>query len=246
MAQRLQGAPAPVLLTDEDSPTDEKASAVKRKRQSIKSGKLRIRDTHVIHRIKWPHEMVCCAQGKAPVYEMSLSSFANGYLGIVAEEGSPIREWMLSHLRELFNDVDVYRWRVVREYHATWLKLLEQGQAVWKDEGKRAHLRHLIVWSKPSLSSMFSRTPPTPVTSTASHPPNQGWVGRFGYVTQPSKPGDRASSGFNRVMGNNNVSHPSDLHVCSYCLMVAQKLCRHPDSMCNPKAGANNGKGGGV
>ena len=46
VAQCLQGAPAPFLLTDEDE-------------------------------------------------EMSLASFSNGYLGIVAEEGSPIREVML-------------------------------------------------------------------------------------------------------------------------------------------------------
>ena len=70
----------------------------------------------MIHRIKWPHELVYCTQGKAPVYEeMSLAMFANGYLGIVAEEGSPIREWMLTHLRVLFEDIDVYGWRVVRE-----------------------------------------------------------------------------------------------------------------------------------
>ena len=88
MAQRLQGAPAPFLLMDEGSPTDEEASPTKRERHSIKSGKLRTRDTCVLHRIKWPHEMVCSAQTKGPMYEeMSPASFTNGYLGIVAEEG---------------------------------------------------------------------------------------------------------------------------------------------------------------
>ena len=67
-------------LMDEDSPTDEEASPVKRKRQSIKSGRLRTQDTNLIHWIKWPNEMVCCSQGKAPIYEdMSLASFANGW-----------------------------------------------------------------------------------------------------------------------------------------------------------------------
>ena len=63
----------------------------------------------IYNRIKWPHEMVCSAQSKAPVYkEMSLASFTNGYLGIVAEEwGSPIGEVMLRHLRALLQDVDV-------------------------------------------------------------------------------------------------------------------------------------------
>ena len=110
---------------------------------------------------------------------MSLASFANRYMGIVAEAGSPIKEWMLTHLRELFEDVDVYGWSVVKECHAAWLQFLEQGRAVLKDEGKRAQLCHLMVWSKPSLLSRFSHMPPTPVTSTASHPPltpNQGRV----------------------------------------------------------------------
>ena len=45
----------------------------------------------------------------------------------MAEEGASIKEYMLSHLQELFEDVEVYRWKVVREYHTAWLQLLEQG-----------------------------------------------------------------------------------------------------------------------
>ena len=91
---------------------------------------------------KWPHEMVCSTQSKAPVYEeMSLASFTSEYLGIVVEEkGSPTGEVMLRYLRDLLQDVDVYGWRVVREYHAAWLQLLEQGQATWMDEGERTEL----------------------------------------------------------------------------------------------------------
>ena len=47
---------------------------------------------------------------------------------------------MLRQLRDLLQDVDVYRWRVVREYHVAWLQLLEQGRATWKDEGERTEL----------------------------------------------------------------------------------------------------------
>ena len=61
--------------------------------------------------------MMCSTQSKAPVYT-SLASFSNGYLGIVAEEGYPITEVMLRHPRALLEDVDVYGWKVVREYHA--------------------------------------------------------------------------------------------------------------------------------
>ena len=60
---------------------------------------LHTRDTHVVIRIKWPHEVVCSAQSKALVYEeLPLTSFTNGYLGIVAEKGSPMGEVMLTHL----------------------------------------------------------------------------------------------------------------------------------------------------
>ena len=113
----------------------------KRKRCSIKFGKLRTCDTHVLHRIKGPHEMVCSVQSKAPVYkEMFLVHFTNRYLDIVAEEGSPIREVMLRHLRALLQDVNVYEWKVVREYHTAWLQLLKQRWATWQDKVVRAEL----------------------------------------------------------------------------------------------------------
>ena len=183
VAQCLQGAPDSFLLADEDSPSDEDTSPGKRKRP-MKSGKLRTRDTHVVIRIKWPHEVVRSALSKAPVYEeLSLASFTNGYLGIVAEEkGSAVGEVMLTHLRALLQDVDMYGWRVVRDFHAAWLQLLEQGRATWMDEGERTELRRLMVWSKPSLASRASNPPPTQAASTGSQHPlayaNQGRAGR--------------------------------------------------------------------
>ena len=57
VAQCLQGAPESFLLTDEDSPSDEDTSPRKRKR-TMKSGKLRIQDTHVVLRKRSPHEVV--------------------------------------------------------------------------------------------------------------------------------------------------------------------------------------------
>ena len=70
MTQCLRGGLAPFLLTDKDSTSDGVASPTKRKRRTIKS------------------------------LEMSLASFTNEYLGILAEEkGSPTGEVMLRHLR---------------------------------------------------------------------------------------------------------------------------------------------------
>ena len=105
-----------------------------------------------------------------------------------------------------------------------------------------------MVWSKPSLSSRFSNHPPTQAASTGSQHPlsyaNQGRVGRNNYVPQISRPGNRACLAFNRGLCQTQAAHPSDLHVCAYCLQVAQKLCRHPETRCNPKQKQKTGKGG--
>ena len=52
--------------------------------------------------------MVTTSMGQAPVYkDMSLALFSNGYLTIMAVESSPVKDIMLRHLQELFEDVDV-------------------------------------------------------------------------------------------------------------------------------------------
>ena len=108
------------------------------------------------------------SQGQAPVYaDMSLALFSNGYLAIVAEENVAVKEYMLSHLQELFEDVEVYGWKSVKEYHAAWLQLLEQGRAAWGDDVKKAQLRRLMVWSKAALSSKVS---PNAVMTATPHP----------------------------------------------------------------------------
>ena len=67
--QWLRGALAPFLLMDEDCAMDEKVSHIKNRRRNIKSGNLRTWDTHVVHRVKWPHEMLFSSQGQTPLYE---------------------------------------------------------------------------------------------------------------------------------------------------------------------------------
>ena len=140
MAQCLQGALATSFLTDdEDSVSEDDASPENRRCNYMKSGRLCTRDSHMLHRVKWPHEVVVCSQGKPPVYEdISLPLFSNGNLSVVLEENPVIQVYMLTHLRQIFKDVAVYRWGSVQEYHMTWLQLLEQGQATWSDEQKRA------------------------------------------------------------------------------------------------------------
>ena len=36
-----------------------------------------------------------------------------------------IKEFLLVHLHELMEDVEVYGWRIVKDYHAACLQLLE-------------------------------------------------------------------------------------------------------------------------
>ena len=127
----------------------------------------------------------------------------------------------------------------MREYHTAWLQLLEQGQATCMDERERIELQRLMVWSKPSLSSRVSNPLSTQSVSAGSQPPlpyaNQGRVGRNNYVFQVSKPGDKACLTFNRGSCQTPATHPSDPHICAYCLWVAQRSCCHPESRCNCK-----------
>ena len=65
VTQRLRGAPPASFLTDdEDSASEDDASLRKRRCHHIKSGRLCTRDSHVLHRIKWLHEVVMVSQGK--------------------------------------------------------------------------------------------------------------------------------------------------------------------------------------
>ena len=48
---------------------------------------------------------------------------------VVADEAPVTQGYMLVHLRQMFEDVEVYGWKSVHEYYSVWLQLLEQGRA---------------------------------------------------------------------------------------------------------------------
>ena len=50
-----------------------------------------------------------------------MALFSNRYLAIVARESSAVKDTILRHFQELFEDVEVYGWVVVKEYHVAWL-----------------------------------------------------------------------------------------------------------------------------
>ena len=53
--------------------------------------------------------------------------FTNGFMCVAAAESAVIKDYMYNHLQELMEDVEVYGWKVVKDYHAAWLQLMEQG-----------------------------------------------------------------------------------------------------------------------
>ena len=135
-------------------------------------GKVHTMNTYVTKSVRWSHEMVfTTTQGQSPVYsDMSIPLFTNIYLSVVAEESVVNEEYMLLHLPDLMEDVEVYGWRTVREYQATWLQLKEQGQATCRDASKKDKLWRLVVWSKPALAPSLQHSmghplirPPPPI-----------------------------------------------------------------------------------
>ena len=72
--------------------------------------------------------MVYTTQGQLPIYlDMSITLFVNEYLAVVAIESMSVTEYMMLPLQEMMEDVELYGWRIVQEFHATWLQLIELG-----------------------------------------------------------------------------------------------------------------------
>ena len=72
---------------------------------------------------------------------------------------------------------------------------------------------------------------------SATHQSTPDIQEQTGYMIQPSKPGDEACGTCHK-----NTSHSLDLHVCSFCLCMVHKLCKHPETQCKCKEGeAKNG-----
>ena len=110
---------------------------------------------------------------------------------VAVEESVTIKEYMYDHLQELMEDIETYGWKVVRDYHAAWLQLMEQGRVTWGDTTRKEKLRHLMVWSKPALGAKQAATTGAPARQQPTTQP-QPYRSRFGYIIQPSNPGDKA------------------------------------------------------
>ena len=160
---------------------------------------------------------------------LSCMAFINRYLFVMALQPESIKPRMFTHLQEMMEDGEVYRWPVVLSYHAAWLQHLEQGWATWEDEATTLKLRRALVWHQ-------LPPPQTPTTSsqpTRQQPAADKVQSKTGPFSEPVKPGDRACTAFNK--GLCVTLHPADLHVCCYCLFTIQRLCHHMEQFCRCK-----------
>ena len=140
------------------------------------------------------------------------------------------RKYMWVHLRDHMKDAQRFGWSSVRTFHGVWPQHIEQGRATWGDEVTHLELRRSLVWYRIAPSAEPSSTP---VGTSQGH--------RCTGNPRDTHPGDQACWAFNRGTCTSNSGHPADLHVCSFCLKTARKLCNHPASTCRA---AKNGHGG--
>ena len=59
---------------------------------------------------------------------------------MAVEESVVIKEYTYNHLQKLMEDVEVYGWKVLKDYYAAWLQIMEQGLAAWGDAVKKDKL----------------------------------------------------------------------------------------------------------
>ena len=139
-------------------------------------------------------------------------------------------------------DIEIYGWKTVRDYHAVWLQQIEQWRASWGDKEKKTRFRRTLVWNRaagvPKAMASVNSASWQSTQDTGNRASN-------GYFSPPSKPGDKACQAFNHGQCTDNSSLPLELYVCSYCLAMVQRLCKHMELYCQRKGlSAKAGAGG--
>ena len=137
-------------------------------------------------------------------------------------------------------DGETFRWPMVRAYHT--VQQSEQGRTVtWNDEVTRLKLQRSLVWHRIAPSSTSPKPSATPTTNTpqaTTRPPRH--TGPFTVIAEP---GNQACATYNQGLCSNNSAHPAELHVCSYYLQSAQRLCKHAEFYCKQRVLAKIGQG---
>ena len=137
---------------------------------------------------------------------------------------------MLKHLKELMVDASMYGWEPLQAYNGLWLKQLENGRAEWQDADLKLAYRRALVWN--SIQTGL----PTPHMSAA---PQQNENKETLSKPVPSTPPPQVPKlVFCSIKGNvglDPAAHPSERHICTYCLDMVNHVCLHKERFCRCK-----------
>ena len=137
-------------------------------------------------------------------------------------------------------DEEAYGCLAILSNHTAWLQHLEQSQA--KIRGNEAE-------TTPSPRLALQVMPPAKASSASLQASRKRPVinkvqGEVDPFSEPSQQGDNICAAFNSGTCVNNASHPSELHMCSYCLYTVQQLCHHAEQYCRCKGMSKYGAWG--
>ena len=73
---------------------------------------------HGAQQITWSHEVVYTLVGKPAAYQdISIPLFVEGYIINMDREEGPVRQKMVTHLRDLMSDAELYGWYQVSTFY---------------------------------------------------------------------------------------------------------------------------------
>ena len=153
---------------------------------------------------------------------MSITLFVSSFLMMMVGEKESVRPFILQHLQQLMEYMEVYSWEAIRACHAIWLQQLELGRVTWANEVVKMKYRRALIWHQ-------VMAPPQP--TAAPHRQNCQQP-QQAYRKAEGKPGDRACVAYNKGTCSDNFSHSQDLHVCTYCLASIKCICYHFEQFC--------------
>lgn len=174
----------------------------------------------VVKMVAWLHEVIYSVAGKLAAYEdLSMPLFMQGYLIVMKGEERAIKEKMATHVEEIMGGTELYGWERVKVYHSVSLNQLEQGWAMWQEEGVKLMLWHALIWHLAILA--LAAATKSAVSGTQMQPKS-----RFAY-NAPANPGTKACQAFNERSCTDAAAHPNQLHVCSHCLVTPCRTLPH-------------------
>ena len=119
-----------------------------------------------------------------------------------------IRQKMVTHLKDLMSDAQLYGWDRFRTFQCVWLNQLEQWRCTWMDEEKLTFCR-AMVWHKPPY---FPLAPTTTRASTRTSQYNHKSPTVYNALARPVTKDCHA---YNGVGCEKGAMHPENQSMCS-------------------------------